>query len=259
MSIIVYIRYKKSVRNFFGRDFFHDGKILWAGRDGVPFSTISEAWDEILIVKYASKKEEKIAIRRIAEEKNIAKCKVLTLNLISPANLEKLNNMLKSFSTTSIDMAKRNIREKAKGANADPTLEQLEQLMEKNENEAVCIINLIKVRDLAVFPDDYNGRRAKKGNPLTGSEVYEKYTSKFMQICGIFGARFVTIGRIKDVLYGDENSDWKTFTVVNYPSLNILFEILSLKEIDLAFANRNAGLEKTKVTIANPYEEFSVS
>ena len=164
--------------------------------------------------------------------------------------------MLKSYSKTSIDMTQTDIREKAKGANADPTLRQMERLMEKDKNQAVCIVNLIKVRDFALFADDYKGRRVKKGKPLTGSEVYEKYSSKFMQICGIFGAQFVTVGRFKAVLYGDEASDWKTFTVVQYPSLNILLEILSLKEIDFAFTNRNAGLEKTKVTITNPYEEY---
>jgi hypothetical protein len=111
MSIIVFIRYKKSLENFFGKNLFRDGKILWAGHDGVPFSTISEAWDEVFIIKYPSEKEEKVAINRIAEENDIDKCKVLSLNLISPANLEKLNNMLKSFSNTSIDMAQTDIRE----------------------------------------------------------------------------------------------------------------------------------------------------
>jgi len=258
MSIIVFIRYKKSVKKNFAVNLFRDGKILWAGHDGVPFSTISEAWDEVFIIKYPSEKEEKIVINRIAEENDIVKCKVLSLNLISPANLEKLNNMLKSYSKTSIDMTQTDIREKANEANADPSFKHLDRLMEKDKNQAVCIVNLIKVRDLAVFADDYKGRRVKKGKPLTGSEVYEKYTSKFMQICGIFGAQFVTVGRVKTVLYGDEDSDWKTFTVVQYPSLNTLLEILSLNEIDLAFANRNAGLEKTKVTITNPYEEYLI-
>jgi len=78
MSIIVFIRYNKSVKNFFGRILFRDGKILWAGHDGVPFSTISEAWDEVFIIKYPSEKEEKIAINRMVEENDIAECKVLS-------------------------------------------------------------------------------------------------------------------------------------------------------------------------------------
>lgn len=50
MSIIIFLKYENSVKEFFGRDLFNKENLIWAGHSPLVFDGDEEDWDEILLV-----------------------------------------------------------------------------------------------------------------------------------------------------------------------------------------------------------------
>lgn len=256
MTRVVFIKYDESVKAFFGRELFNDGKILWAGYNSTPLVTETEDWDEILVVKYVSPNEEKKATERVAGETLIKKSKVVSVNLMSQANLTKINAILKAFSKDSIDMIQSDRWKNSVGSPNSPSAEQINRIKQKDTKKPVAIVNLMKYKDIAVYPEDYKGKTGKRGQNFTGREAYERYANKSMKKMGKSGGQIIALGNFDKVVAGDEDSDWDTFTNVLYPSFDVFLETFNVEDFKSELIDRDAGLEKSKISVASTYEEF---
>ncbi len=255
-TLIVFIRYDDSVKDFFGRELFNDGTILWAGYSSNPLVTETEDWDEIIIVKYLSQNEEKKAIERITDDHRIEKNKVISVTLLSQANLAKINTILKAHAKGSIDMTQGDRFLNSIGSPNSPSAEQLNRIRQRDTKKPVAIVNMMKYKEVAVYPEDYKGRTSKKGRPFTGREAYERYANTSMKKMGKSGGQIIVLGNFNAVVAGDEDSDWDTFTNVLYPSLDVFIETFNVEDFESELIDRDAGLEKSKISVASTYEEF---
>ncbi|MHA1472574.1 MAG: hypothetical protein ACTSQW_05700, partial [Promethearchaeota archaeon] len=202
MTLVAFIKYDGSVKDFFGRELFEDGKILWAGYDSTPLVTETEDWDEIIAVKYMSSKEEKKATERIAGERRIKKNKVISVNLMSQTNLAKINAILNSYSKDSIDMTQSDRWKNPIGSPNSPSAEQLNLIKQKYTKIPIAIVNMMKYKDIAVYPEDYKGKTGKRGKIFTGREAYERYANKSMKKMGKSGGQIIALGNFDTVAAG---------------------------------------------------------
>jgi hypothetical protein len=252
----VFIKYDESVKAFFGRELFNDGKILWAGYNSTPLVTETEDWDEIIVVKYVSPNEEKKATERLAGETLIKKSKVVSVNLMSQANLTKINAILNAYSKDSIDMTQSDRWKNPIGSPNSPSAEQVNLIKQKYTKIPIAIVNMMKYKDIAVYPEDYKGKTGKRGKIFTGREAYERYANKSMKKMGKSGGQIIALGNFDTVAAGDEDTDWDTFTNVLYPSFEVFIETFNVEDFESELIDRDAGLEKSKISVASTYEEF---
>ena len=256
MTLITFIKYDDSVKNFFSRELFKDGTILWAGYNSTPLVTETEDWDEIIMVKYLSQNEEKKAIERITDDHRIEKNKVISVNLMSQANLAKINAILNSYSKDSIDMTQSDRWKNPIGSPNSPSTKQINLIKQKYTKIPIAIVNMMKYKDIAVYPEDYKGKTGKRGKIFTGREAYERYANKSMKKMGKSGGQIIALGNFDTVAAGDEDSDWDTFTNVLYPSIDVFIETFNVEDFESELIDRDAGLEKSKISVASTYEEF---
>jgi len=76
------------------------------------------------------------------------------------------------------------------------------------------------------------------------------------RVLGNYGVQIKGLGLVKTVLAGKEDSDWHDFTFFQYPTPQELVDSYSLKAADEYLVHREAGLLKSKIFLATPYEEF---
>ena len=72
---------------------------------------------------------------------------------------------------------------------------------------------------------------------------------------GLVESHVYLAGKYSSTIIG-ENQDWDDFNIVMYPSRNIMVKMYSLKRVQVSLVHRHAGLKKTQVFAATPYDEF---
>ena len=115
-------------------------------------------------------------------------------------------------------------------------------------DETIVILNFLKYLTKANYSDD---------EIKAGSDAYKEYGRKFIKFLGEYGGRLEYGGKIKsNIVDVTQPFDFDTFTFVKYPSLEIMFEMLSGERWQEASRHRTAGLEDSTVLRVKPYEEF---
>ena len=117
-----------------------------------------------------------------------------------------------------------------------PRPEQLQEFLTQSGEGPVAMVNLLKFRERAAYPD---GRETK----LSGQEAYLLYATEMRKLVESAGGRFVFSGQVKNLLLGEVESLWDTVAVVEYPSAKALVQIASSPEFQAIETHRVAGLE----------------
>jgi hypothetical protein len=250
MTIITYLKFKDSVEAFFGRELFKKGIIVWAGHQVVQFIGIEEEdWDEVIIVVGMDDS----ALKTVEEESKIENFKIIQLKMISRENLAKMNAFLKASLKLKIDKTpgKGYLEEHAQGGRNDPTIEQAKQVLERDMDKPMGVINMVTYRDRVMYPKDYDGKKGKDSR-----KAYQLYGTNIQRVLGNYGVQIKGLGLVKTVLAGKEDSDWHDFTFFQYPAPQDLIDSYGLKVADKYLVHREAGLLKSKIFLATPYEEF---
>ncbi len=99
----------------------------------------------------------------------------------------------------------------------------------------VCMVNLLKFRDQAVYED---GRETD----LTGEEAYGLYASEMRKLVEASGGRFIFGAEVVGLLLGEVEELWDTVGIVEYSSAKALLEIASTPEFQAIEVHRLAGL-----------------
>ena len=117
-----------------------------------------------------------------------------------------------------------------------PTRERVEALLADTSNDPVVMLNLLKFRDHAAYPD---------GRPtdLTGRQAYELYAAAMQKLVEERGGRFMFAGDVASLVIGVVAAMWDMCALVEYPAAAAFAMIATSPEVAEIGVHRAAGLE----------------
>ena len=116
-----------------------------------------------------------------------------------------------------------------------PEKETILKLLKIDWQGPISMVNLLKFRDRAEYPD---GR--DKG--LSGRQAYQRYGEKMLRIVTDNGGKMLFSGPIHGLPIGQVEELWDTFALIEYPSIAKFVGITSLPEVAEIAEHRTAGL-----------------
>jgi uncharacterized protein (DUF1330 family) len=117
-----------------------------------------------------------------------------------------------------------------------PTASRVEALMADDSGDPVVMLNLLRFRAKAVYPD---------GRPtdLTGRQAYDLYATPMQNVITEGGGKVLFGGDIASLVIGDIADIWDTCILVEYPSAAAFAAIVTSPEVAEIGVHRAAGLE----------------
>jgi uncharacterized protein (DUF1330 family) len=117
-----------------------------------------------------------------------------------------------------------------------PTASRVEALMADDSGGPVVMVNLLRFRAKAVYPDG-------RPSDLTGRQAYNLYAAPMQNIIEQGGGKVLFGGDIASLVIGDVEDLWDTCVLVEYPSAAAFAAIVTSPEVAEIGVHRAAGLE----------------
>jgi uncharacterized protein (DUF1330 family) len=117
-----------------------------------------------------------------------------------------------------------------------PTHSRVEALMADASGDPVVMLNLLRFRAKAVYPDG-------RPSDLTGRQAYGLYAAAMQKVVEQGGGRVLFGGDIASLVIGDVEDVWDTCVLVEYPSAAAFAAIVTSPEVAEIGVHRAAGLE----------------
>jgi len=117
-----------------------------------------------------------------------------------------------------------------------PTASRVEALMADDSGGPVVMLNLLKFRAKAVYPDG-------RATDLTGRQAYDLYAAPMQNVIEQGGGKVLFGGVIASLVIGDVEDIWDTCVLVEYPSAAAFAAIVTSPEVAEIGVHRAAGLE----------------
>ncbi len=117
-----------------------------------------------------------------------------------------------------------------------PRPEQLTDLLERAPDGPIHMLNLLKFRERAEYPDG-------RDDDVSGAEAYARYGAAVTRMIEALGGRVVWSGSPSVLVIGDGEPEWDQVAVVEYPSLEAFVSMTSSEEYQAIHVHREAGLE----------------
>ena len=117
-----------------------------------------------------------------------------------------------------------------------PTGDQVRAFRDRQTSEPIAMLNLLKFRDKAVYED---GRASE----LSGREAYRLYGKAFEEIMEPQGVKVLYSGDVRGLLIGQGEDLWDAVALIQYPSTQVMLDMLRNEEYQRAQQHRAAGLE----------------
>jgi uncharacterized protein (DUF1330 family) len=117
-----------------------------------------------------------------------------------------------------------------------PTRSSVETLMADASGGPVVMLNLLRFRAKAVYPDG-------RPSDLTGRQAYDLYGAAMQKVIEEQGGRVLFGGDIASLVIGNVEDLWDTCVLVEYPSAAAFAAIVTSPEVTEIGVHRAAGLE----------------
>lgn len=117
-----------------------------------------------------------------------------------------------------------------------PTGEQVKAFRDRQTGEPIAMLNLLKFREKAVYDDG-------RDSGLTGREAYRLYGKAFQEIMGPQGVKVLYSGDVRGLLIGQGEDLWDAMALIQYPSTQVMLDMLRNEDYQRAQQHRAAGLE----------------
>jgi len=111
-----------------------------------------------------------------------------------------------------------------------PTEAQLAELKAYPQNTPLVMLNILKLK-------------AKTNTNETGQEVYERYLKNTMPFAKKSGAKLIWKGKVHNTVIGDSSNQPHLILLVEYPTVNHFFALLSNPEYQKVAGDRYIALE----------------
>lgn len=125
----------------------------------------------------------------------------------------------------------------------DPTRETFGAFRRIERDGPVHMLNLVRLRDAAVYPD---GRQA------TGAEAYAAYGRESGPVFRRLGGRIIWTGSFELMLIGPEAERWDRCFIAEYPSAAAFVEMVKDPEYQNAVVHRQAAVLDSRLVRLNP-------
>ena len=125
----------------------------------------------------------------------------------------------------------------------DPTREQFKAFMQCPQDTEIQMLNLIRLRDLAAYPEDHPDH----GKGLTGLDAYRAYGRTTAHIFKRVGGRQVWVGRPEAVLTGPLTEHWDIAFIAAYPSSLAFAEMVRDAEYKELVKHRQAAVADSRL------------
>ncbi|MBZ6378630.1 hypothetical protein B5C34_11915 [Pacificimonas flava] len=126
----------------------------------------------------------------------------------------------------------------------DPTADQVRALRDGPAKGPIVMVNMLKFRDRAAYPEDFDGDA-----DIPGSEAYARYQHAFTVTVGDTSkAEVLYDGPVQQVFIGEPGTsatDWDKMLIVRYPSKEHFLGMMANEEYRANLVHRYAGLERT--------------
>jgi len=116
-----------------------------------------------------------------------------------------------------------------------PDPEQMAELQQPGSGGPIVMVNLIKFRDRAAYPD---GRDAD----LSGRDAYHRYGAAFAPMLRAAGGRIVYAGDVTFLMLGRVETPWDEVALAEYPSRAAFLAVMSSPAYREIAVHRSAGL-----------------
>lgn len=126
----------------------------------------------------------------------------------------------------------------AKSGETAPTAEQLQALGQAEWDGPLTMLNLLKFRDQADYPEgEYKA--------CSGREAYERYAAVAGSFVQGVGGKPIFMGDAKFIVIGDDAEDWDEVLIVQYPSKQAFFDMITNAAYQATTVHRTAALERS--------------
>ena len=117
-----------------------------------------------------------------------------------------------------------------------PTGDQVRAFRDRATSEPISMLNLLKFRPKAVYEDG-------RDPDLSGLEAYHRYGKGFRRIMEPKGCRMIFCGDVRGFLIGEGEGAWDAIFVFEYPSTQVMLDMLRDEEYQKVQIHRTAALE----------------
>lgn len=125
----------------------------------------------------------------------------------------------------------------------NPTPEQLQRVLaETPKDQPVVMLNLLRFRDRADYPDDAPER--------TGREAYSLYMAEAAACVKAVGAEVIWSGRSVGSLIAPPDESWDQVLLVRYPSIDAFMAMIESPEYKGVVKHRTAAIRDSRL-VAN--------
>lgn len=125
----------------------------------------------------------------------------------------------------------------------NPEREQFGKFRGIERNGPVHMINLIRLRETAVYPD---------GMMVSGKEAYAAYGRESGPIFKRVGGRIIWTGSPELMLIGPQNETWDIAFIAEYPSGEAFVEMVKDEDYQKAVVHRTAAVLDSRLIRTEP-------
>ena len=125
----------------------------------------------------------------------------------------------------------------------DPTREQFGAFMKTPDNEPIHMLNLIKLREKAAYPD---------GREATGAEAYKTYSKETGPIFKRVGGKIAYSWDPMVTLIGPDDENWDLAFVARYPNAAAFAEMVKDPEYQKIVFHRQAAVLTSRLVRLHP-------
>ena len=117
-----------------------------------------------------------------------------------------------------------------------PTGDQVRAFRDRQSGQPIAMLNLLKFKEKAVYEDG-------RPSAMSGEDAYRLYADAFHEIMEPKGVRVLYSGEVKGLLIGQGDDLWDAVALIQYPSTEIMLNMLRDEDYQRAQQHRAAGLE----------------
>ena len=118
-----------------------------------------------------------------------------------------------------------------------PNDDQMAEFLETGNDEPIYMVNLLKFKDKAEYPD-------KRETDLSGKEAYAIYAEEVQHHLAKVGAKSIFGASVKRLMLGEVEELWDSVAIATYPNRKAMLEMISDPDYIKSAQHRVAGLKR---------------
>ena len=116
-----------------------------------------------------------------------------------------------------------------------PSQKQIEGFMEPGYDGPIYMLNLLKFKEKAEYPDG-------RDTDLTGAEAYAIYSEEVVGHLANVGGGLMFAAQVERLMLGEVEELWDSAAIAMYPSRKAMMEMMSSPDYQASAIHRTAGL-----------------